>query len=124
MRLRRNHTDTLSAEERVAWAVVQETMYEARTRELEAQRPAWWRRVWRLAVKHRAQFVPVVVIAGLWLAALLIRAERLGVVAVLLLGGPALGAYYWWRASRRADTLQAMLRPTLALAYLVASAVA
>ncbi|MEV1295186.1 hypothetical protein [Pseudonocardia sp. NPDC049635] len=97
----------------------------ARRREAEQRRtrPSWWRRALRAGWVHRAQAVPVVVIAALLVAGLGIRAAAVPVALVAGLGVAALGGWFWRWGIAADHPAAAALRPVLAVAYLVASAV-
>lgn len=97
----------------------------ARRREEAARkaRGSLTRRVLGAARRNVMQVVPVVVIAALFGAGLVIRSQQVPTAGVVVAGVVALGGY-WWRWGIAADRpALAMLRPTLAVAYLVASAV-
>lgn len=119
----RRRQDPREAIERDLWGDIVEAQVRRRDEEARALRGALPKRVARWGFAHRMQAVPLLVIAGLFLAGLGVRAAHLNPAVVGGLGLAGLVAYYWWRAVGASSPAAAMLRPALAVAYLVASAV-
>lgn len=94
-----------------------------RAEEQRRTRGSLARRMTRWAWASRMQAVPVVILVGLFAAGLGIRAADVPVIGVVVAGLAGLGVYYWRFAIGADHVVLAMLRPVLAVAYLVASAV-